>query len=549
MRGNSRNIGTGTSGSGEPTPKTPVLRHLLVLTFLVAVVFGNTLRHGFVWDDTLFVPDGEVYRNFDLASIFFSLRANGLEYLPVRDLSYALDCLLWGSNPAGFHGSNIIIYWLSVLAVYFLTAGIVARCRGDEPAGHDRQIPLVTAALFAVHPLHSETVSFITCRNALLSGLLLFLSCIAWLRFLTGTPRQQRLIYVLSLLCFLLALFSKATAIMLPILLLGAAWLFCRPLTRRHWLALAPFFLIAAAAFQLFTTIARQTDVFLRQPAAALADKIILAVQIPLFYLGKLVFPIGLSADYGTEQFATQALTVRFIGALLFLALLAAAGWRCRHRAEPVTVAIAWTLIAMLPVLHLFPSLPVVADRYAYLPSFGFCLLLATAVQRLPTRISQLTAAVLFLLLAPLAVRQNLVWKDEKTLWERTLEASPRSEDALAELGRIYFWEERNIPKAMELFQRSRAINPANPSFDLFQGHLLMMQRDYPGAVTAFRNAREKDGSNIEAALNLGRAYESAGDIQAAREQYRLAMELPELDPRSNMRRRASDYLQRLEGR
>lgn len=531
--------------------KTTAGRHLLVLTLLVAAVFGNTLRHGFVWDDTLFVPEGEVYRNFDLAAIFFSLRANGLEYLPVRDLSYALDCNLWGSNPAGFHGSNLICYWLSILAVYFLTASIATICRQEDAPDHvaPRVIAFLTAALFAVHPIHSETVSFITCRNALLSGLFLFLACTAWLRYLTGTARQRPPMYAAALLCFLLALFAKATAIMLPLLLLGATWLCCRPLSRRHWLALTPFFILAAGAFRLFTTIARQTDVFLREPAAPLGDKLILAVQIPLFYLGKLIVPLDLSADYGSEQFARLAVSSKVIGSLLVLAMLITAAWRYRRKAPLFTVAIAWLLLAMIPALHLFPTLPVVADRYAYLPSFGFCLLLATGIVRLPEGRRWLVAAPVLLLLALLAARQNLVWKDEKTLWEKTLAASPRSVNALAELGRIYFWEEKNPLKAMEMFQRAQAINPADPAIDLFQGHLFMMQRDYSRAVMAFRSALEKDGSNIEAALNLGRAYESSGDKAAAREQYRRAADLPELDPRTKMRNRALNDLQRLEGR
>jgi tetratricopeptide (TPR) repeat protein len=528
-------------------------RHfILILTILVAGVFGTTIGHEFVWDDSLFVPGGEVYKNFDLRAMFFSLRANGLEYLPVRDVSYALDCALWGENPAGFHFSNLVYYGLNVLAVYLLSSRLATSCLDADPSGEGSEpgeVGFLCAALFAVHPIHCEVVNFITCRNALLSGLFFFLACHAWLQYLTGAEKRRALYYAAALGCFVLSLFAKATGIILPLVLLLITVMSRPSRNRRAWAGLVPFFLLSGGAFFLFTEIARRTDVLPREPfcttLSCLADKISVAAQIPLFYLSKLVFPAGLSADYGADMFG-EAASLRTLGALLMVFLIAVAAWHFRRRYTPFTLGAAWILAALIPVLHLFPTTPVVADRYAYLPSFGFCFLIAAGGVRFVGRRIWLGAVPLLLVLSVLSLRQNRVWKSEKSLWEHTLSVSPRSTTALAELGRIYFREEKNYPKALEMYQRASAIDPHDPAADLFEGHLCMMQGDFPRAVAAFQRALERDNGNIEAVLSLGRAYESAGEISLAKEQYRRAAALPELDPRTNMRERADGALRRL---
>jgi len=533
--------------------KSAGYRHVIILTLLVASVFGNTLGHGFVWDDTLFVPDGEVYRSFDISAIFLTLKANGLEYLPIRDLSYAFDCNLWKDNPAGYHLSNLLYFWLTILVLYFFAVRLVElSSQKDSPVNRDdvHNIAFVSAALFAVHPIHSEAVSFITCRNVLLSGLFFFISCYAWLEYLTGRGKQRVMMYAAALFFFLLSIFSKATGIILPLILLVETWIISRSFARRQMTVLAPFFILSAGAFLLFTEIARKTDVFLRdQYSTAVSDKIILAVQIPSFYLVKLVLPFDFSADYGTEQFNTTLATPGGICSLLLLIMLTLTIWLCRNKAALVSFAISWFLISLIPVLHLFPTIPVVADRYVYLPSFGFCFVFAVTGTRFLGRRFLFGAAPLLMLLAILTCRQNLVWKNEKILWENTLAVSPRSATALAELGRIYFWEERNVPIAMEMYRRSSEVNAGDPAFDIFQGHLLMMKKDFPNAIIAFRRAVDKDPENIEAVINLGRAYQSTGAVENAAEQYRRAISLPELDPRKNMRGRAADYLEYLNRR
>src|SRR5512138_3095470 len=89
----------------------------LILFLLVCAVFGNSLLNGFVWDDYFYMVNNRVYVDFDLARIWLSL-ANGVEYLPVRDMSYALDYAIWGNNPLGFHLANVVLYGITTVIFY-----------------------------------------------------------------------------------------------------------------------------------------------------------------------------------------------------------------------------------------------------------------------------------------------------------------------------------------------------------------------------------------------------------------------------------------------
>ena len=160
--------------------------HLLIILSFVVAVFGASTRFDFVWDDHIHLIGHDVYASFDLGRIFFSL-ANQVEYLPIRDVSYALDYALWGENPFGFHLTNLTLYFLNAVFVYLMTRRLTPLLFSTRRAISERktgEVALLTALLFAVHPLHSEPVSFISCRNVLLSGLFSFMSCHFFLKHL-----------------------------------------------------------------------------------------------------------------------------------------------------------------------------------------------------------------------------------------------------------------------------------------------------------------------------------------------------------------------------
>ncbi len=112
--------------------------HLVIILVCVASVFGSATGFDFVWDDRILLLGQDAYETFDLRRIFFSL-ANRVEYLPVRDLSYALDYALWGENPFGFHLTNLLLYLLNTACVYSITRQLMATLFAEERALPERR--------------------------------------------------------------------------------------------------------------------------------------------------------------------------------------------------------------------------------------------------------------------------------------------------------------------------------------------------------------------------------------------------------------------------
>jgi hypothetical protein len=315
---------------------TSFITVVLLLAGLVAGAFGRAVGHEFVWDDFIFVTDKAAYRDHDFKTILFSLSANGLEYLPVRDLTYVLDFALWGRNPAGFHFSNLVYYFFTMLAVYLFATQLATILPKDAPSGtavDGRVVGVLTATLFAVHPVNSEVVNFVTCRNALVSGMFFFLACQAYLVHLGDPKFHKRAWHVAAIACFVMALFSKATAIALPLILLLVNALVSPWRNTRRWLGLVPFALVSGAGFFFFRAVALRTHTISidQSPGvSSFGSSVAVAAQVPLFYLTKLLVPRSFSADYGSEQFASHLVDWRVLVGLSVIIEIGRAS--CRER-------------------------------------------------------------------------------------------------------------------------------------------------------------------------------------------------------------------------
>lgn len=526
---------------------------VLFLSLIVWAGNGNSLQGDFVWDDKVYMLFNRVYSNFDLRGIFLSL-GNSVEYLPVRDLSLALDFALWGHNPTGFHFTNLLIYWLTVIIVYYLAGGVITHLSVKEQSRTARIVAdgmaFLTAAMFAAHPIHSEVVNFISCRNALLSGFFFFLSVWCYLHYLQGEMKTMSW-YVATLATFVLSLFAKSTGIILPLIFILLTKFVHQENKNRSSLSLVPFLLVSVVGFFFFTSIAKGSNIIQRNHVADGADfilsKFAVAAQIPFFYLYKMLMPLALSPEYdvwfGHSLISPWPLIC--VGALLVMGGIAV-WW---HRKLPFfSFCFGWYVFTLIPVLNIFPTYPVVADRYAYLPSFGFCLLLASCgylFMRGRMKLWCFSCALLLLLgLGTLSWQQNRIWNSEKSLWEHTLTVSPHAVKAYTNLGRVYF-NEGNYQKAFELFYRAQKMSPTNPNYDYFHGQRFLVLNDFENAIVAFNRAVAKDATFLEAQYQLGKTYEQLGRQKEAINVYCNILLSDGLDP-ANFKTQARDSIKRL---
>lgn len=523
----------------------------VVLLLIVVAVYANTLGHGFVWDDRIFlVHRSDAYKHFDVYKMLFTLSTNGLEYLPVRDLSYALDFALWGSNPSGFHVTNVMLFSLNIIVIYIFTVKLlqlfqISYC--TDLADNSLVVGFFTAALFAVHPLHGEVVNFVTMRNSLLCGVFFFSTCHLYLRYLTcnSIPNWW---YAGASICFVLTVFSKATGIILPLILVMITFTFRRPKQLSGWLPLFPFLFCSCGAFFLFKHVASLSHII--EPASVKAasvqilEKIAVSIQIPFFYLYKIFIPANYSVDYDNTLFRSDPTDYRVVGALLLIVVITAISWKMRRRMPYFAFCSMWYLVTLIPVLHFFQTNPVVADRYAFLPSYPVFLLLVLSLRNIHNSF-KVIVVVLFVL-AGVSIMRNRVWKSDRSLWEYTVQTAPHSAVAHINLARLLFIDENECEKGLVYAKKAQTLNPSDTNYDVFQGVLSLRGNDPQRAIIDFSRALEKNSEHMESLVNLATAYEMLGDLANAALYLRRAVNSTEPDAPGDLRETAREMLQEL---
>lgn len=429
-----------------------------VTAIVVILLYANTLAGGFVWDDNLFTAN-QVYWSFDFRKIFLSL-ANGLEYQPVRDISYLFDISVWGGRPFGFHLTNLLLFAVIAMLAYRTAESFSSLTRRADDKTPLWFVPLFTALIFAVHPLKSEVVAWITQRNTLLATLFFLLSLLLFRRHLESGGLKT---YLLSFLAFSLALLSKATVVILPLLLLfymllknGREWR-----QRKFWLPLIPFIALSGVGALLHITIARKTAVVSAAYYGSFQERLAVAVQIPFFYLKKSLLPTDICAFYA-ENFSQSLSSPRVLLSAAALIGLVVVAWFLRKRYPEILIGGGWFVITLLPVSNLLATSPVAADRYLFLPSFGLAFTAAALVSRvrLPLKLLLPVSLPVLFFFGQLTLAQNRVWHDDVTLWSHTAARSPQVAGVWFNLGRAWH-RTPQLSMALESYLRALKLEPS----------------------------------------------------------------------------------------
>jgi tetratricopeptide (TPR) repeat protein len=415
----------------------------LVLVGAVAVVFGNALQNGFVYDDRLLIVD-----NWAVRAPLRDLHALGF-YRPLRTLSYRLDYALGGTDPWVFHLTNVAYHAVTVVLVHAVLLG-----SGASPLA-----ALGGALLFAVHPVQADAVTYVSGRRDVLCALFFVAGFCAYLRYrrTRGTGSLA-----VALACYLLAILAKEMAITLPLVCVafdrfarrrdavaaGAAARAERP----GWLVAAAIVLGGAVGWLVYGRFVERVLKVTSWHGGSVGTNFATVLRVWAQYLWLVVWPARLSADYSERAFpvSTSALDPWALAAgavLIALGLLAA--WRWRHgRLEGFGAA--WWAVCLLPVSHLVPYRELMAEHYLYLPMVGAAYVAAGAVDGAAglaaagTAVGRRRAAFAVLLLMMVAgaartVVRNRDWRDSLTLWTATVATFPDCARARFNLGQAYF--------------------------------------------------------------------------------------------------------------
>jgi tetratricopeptide (TPR) repeat protein len=502
--------------------KVGKLYPLAILAVLTFTTYCRAILNGFVADDRIYLLGIDIYKQFDVVKIFTTL-ANGIEYLPFRDLTLAIDFAMFGENAAWMHFSNLFYFFLTVYAVYFLTLEIACFLRAEETDDNRRLsfLSLFSASLFAVHPINGEAVNCISSRNVILGGLFFSLSALFYLKSANSGEKWRRY-YFLALFCFLLALMSKATVIILPAVLFSVTTLFSEN-RKRHAALLIPFFALSGVFFFIFTEVGKHAKIISQNASEIVASGIIgktsVASQIPYFYIGKFLFPDRFTTHYDvnfSREFVSLPVLVAIFGIFAFISL----AFACRRKLPEVTLGTVWFLVSLLPVLNFYATYPVVTDRYAFIPMYGLVILVSALMIWLGSacgiKVRNVAALAIVALLAGISFYRVGYWKDEKSIWGVTVKNSPEHIAGYVGLGAAYF-NEGNYGKALEYYSKTRNLKPPNVMYEIALGQYYIINGQLDEAIKTYSQALERKPDSITALYALGEIYLDRGDVERAR--------------------------------
>lgn len=489
---------------------------LLALFLLLTAVYAPALRGGFVWDDDGHVTMESLRSVEGLRRIWTEVGATQ-QYYPVLHSAFWLQHALWGDATLGYHVVNVGLHALATWLFWLLLLRM--RIPGASWA----------ALIFAVHPVHAESVAWITEQKNTLSAVFYLSAALAYLRF---EQRRTRSAYAITAGWFLLALLTKTITATLPAALLVLVWWrHGRIEWRRDVLPLVPFFIVGAAAGLLTAWVERKLiGAEGVEYELTLLQRTLLAGRVIWFYLGKLAWPAELSFIYPRWNIAVTQLFqwLPLAATLTALAVL----WRYRVRCRaPLAAALLFggTLLPVLGFLNVYPfRFSFVADHFQYLASLPVIALAGVGIARLVGRRSALCAGLAAGLVGSLALsaaHQAARFRDDITLWRATVIRNPEGPMPWLNLGaaliRASRFEEAKAPLA-----RAAQLKPDYPEVLMNQGIVEMFQGNFEAAVPLFNRALQARPQNADLHDNLGIALRKIGRADDAIAHHRQALAL-----------------------
>ena len=426
---------------------------------------------------------------------------------------------MWGLDPTGYHVVNVILHALSAVLVWRLL--IRLKVPGAWAA----------AALFALHPVHVESVAWITERKNALSGAFYLSAAWAYLRY--EEARSPRL-YWAALFLFAAALLSKTVTCTLPAALLLVLWWKGQTPMRRTAVALVPFFALGVAMSGMTVWMEKHSvGAWGPEWDLSLVERGLIAGRALWFYAAKLLVPLNLAFIY--PRWAIDATAVwQYLypaGALGVGALLWA--FRARLGRGPLTgmLFFAGTLTPALGFFNFYPMLySFVADHFQYLASLGLLALAAAGGHRAWTRLGQPVtgSVVLALVLAVcglLTWRQGQVYADLETLWRDTLQKNAGAWIAHNNLANI-LKERGQLDQAIGHYRQALLLKPGSAQIHLNLADAHRVRGESAAALRHYRRALKAEPDRVETHLKLGNALLGQNAVAEAIERYRQALRL-----------------------
>ncbi len=523
-------------------PNRDHLVFIFILAAITLLVYYDSFNNGFVYDDYPFLVQNPSVTKLDMKNIladFTEMNAVSSDEKLARDvwrpfmtLSFALDYRLWKLNARFYHIENVLFHIANAILIYIATVLVMG----------DGFTAFIAAVVFAIHPVQTEAVTWVSGRS---NVLFLFFFLLAFLAHVQNRQKGARtLYYCLSLIFFSCSLMSKEMAIVLPLVLILYDMHFFRKDVRAGIGYYIPFFLVAASyiltRFSVLGVIAQKSEWW----GSGIPDTAFVTLKAVAEYVRLLIVPVNLRVEYMTPPptaiAGTQALAVFMTLASVAL-LYAFLRWK-----KEASFYILWFFVTLIPVYNIVPFKAVMAERFLYLPLIGFAALFGilfskvNTAERIAPPVKYCLVSILVSVMVAygmLSISRNIEWRDEISFYTREAALSQSHPKAHYNLGYVYAKKASEAAGsdkqtagayyslAIEEFKRAIALKPDSQVCYYALGNAYNALGRHDLAIKNFRKAAAiKEDSDIY--NNLGVAYYRKGMYDAALGSFRKALRL-----------------------
>ena len=516
------------------------------LAILTLAVYSPALENDFTnWDDPTYVSENPLVLGSFSSSLGQLLTTPvSLNYHPVTMFSLVADRALYGSTPKGFHLTNVIFHVLNTVLVFVL-AYLVGRKR--------LMIGALTAVIFGLHPMHVESVAWISARKDVLYTFFFLGALVTYFRYLE-TRRSGWIWSTWGL--FLLSVLSKAMAVVFPVVLLLVDFLMARKTNRKLFLEKLPF-LAVSVIFGIVAFTIQSRGAIGNLGDFSVAQRLLFASYGCVMYVVKFFVPAGLAAFYPYPD-TTNLPAVFYAAPLIMVALAALLFVSVRQTRVPIFAFGFYFVTVVLVLQFLSVGQAIMADRYTYLSYVGLGLGaawgMAWLVDFLESRTFRFVLAGLVLLtasaMAYVTQQRVQIWANSEVLWTDVIEKYPESAaeayanrgSALGSDGRVQealrdleaavrindrdaryldllgvaYGSNRQFDEAFDAFARGLERDPGRAEIYLNRAVIYSMMRDYARAAQDCRTAIDLNPNSGRAHFTMSRIYQSQNDLQQA---------------------------------
>lgn len=492
----------------KPEPKktnTALLISAFILLLILIITYSSfspSLQCDFTnWDDPRYVLENPLLKSTQSKNIkeIFKTKEVSLNYHPLTIWSLAIDYQTAKlDKPEVYHRTNVLLHLANTLLVFVL---IYLFSNGRiEVAGF-------TALFFGIHPMHVESVTWISERKDVLYTFFFLGSLISYVKF---SETRKWWFYIFALFAFTLSLLSKAMAVTLPIIMLLFDFLKGRKLEVKLILEKIPFFILSLV-FGIVALRIQSQGAIAEFDTFTLFERIMFASYGAIMYLVKMVAPVKLSAFYPYPNLNNNGTipTEFYIAPFILLLISTLVLWSLK-KTKLLFFAFAFYLVSVAMVLQFISvGSAIMADRYTYIAYIGpfFCISLALSqLDKKPNTIKWTGYAILLvasLVFAKTTYERTSVWKNSETLWSDVISKYPTVEVAYKNRGN-YYGQNGKHDLALKDYDVYLKMNQTDPNIYVNFGNVMNLKNQNNKALDAYNKALALDPNNFQALMNRG---------------------------------------------